>query len=335
MASITVTIDGNAIVVDDGNRVSNYTKGTIFANERVNVLSITDINGKELHSGPTSDWTPNSLAGLNALGIYDPPAIAIDTTGLATDTGQSAQLVELQAIKLAVQNTDANTDLLETKLDQIISDVQTNGSTNNANLLNVITELQGIDDNTDQIETLLTNLLGNTSDNATATLQAEISSKLNSTDELSKYNDLFGRPRNIGVKDFQANTSDSAYAMMGIRLRVGATGKVKLSTIQGFVETSDNISLQIIKDPTSVSNPQPFTDNWAKVQTSFGLGGTALLSSIVTGGEIVYDYPRRFTTEVDDRIDIFLEPGSDYYIVCTPHGGNADLFISIHAREFD
>lgn len=79
----------------------------------------------------------------------------------------------LTQIRDSTAAIDTNTDEIETKLDTIISEVQTNGTTNHNDLLDVITELQSIDANTDNLEAQLTSIITNTSTNATeATLSA-------------------------------------------------------------------------------------------------------------------------------------------------------------------
>lgn len=79
----------------------------------------------------------------------------------------------LTSIKDSAIAIDANTDTIEAKLDSVISELQSNGTTNHADLLLILTELQSIDANTDTLETQLASIISNTSTNATeATLLA-------------------------------------------------------------------------------------------------------------------------------------------------------------------
>ena len=77
---------------------------------------------------------------------------------------------------------DTNTDLVEAKLDTVISELQTNGTTNHTDLLNILTELQSIDANTDGLETQLASIISNTSTNATEATLLAIKAK---TDQLT------------------------------------------------------------------------------------------------------------------------------------------------------
>lgn len=88
----------------------------------------------------------------------------------------------LTQIRDSTQAIDENTDQVEAKLDQVILEVQTNGTTNNTNLLNVISELQKIDANTDNLETQLASIISNTATNATELTLLAIKAK---TDQLT------------------------------------------------------------------------------------------------------------------------------------------------------
>lgn len=69
----------------------------------------------------------------------------------------------LQAVLLALNNVDANTDQAETLLNSVITELQNNGTLNNSNLQNVITSLNSIDANTVNLETILNSIATNTS----------------------------------------------------------------------------------------------------------------------------------------------------------------------------
>ncbi len=367
---ITVTVQGTAIeVTETGGKVSNYALGSVQCVLQSGKIYMRDSGDVDLHQDIESNWTPNTLAGLRALGIFSAAPVNIDPEGLATEDKQDDAITELQTLNASISaginvtvlnpsdlstieaaltsvvndlgDIEANTAQQETQLNTIISEIQANGTLNNTNLLAVIGELQNIDANTDQQETLLNSIVSNTSGVSTAANQTTLIGSASSIDDkltdqafLSKYSDLRGEGQSVDVYDFQANSVNQTYALIGIRLRVGTSGVVKLSNAQGFVETNDNFRLQIIKNPTSVTNPQPFTDNWQYVQTNQGLGGGAGGASIITGGEVKHTFPRKNQQDIDDRIDIFLTAGDEYYLAVTPIGANADLFLAINAREY-
>lgn len=75
----------------------------------------------------------------------------------------------LSSIKDSSNSIEVNTDLVELKLDNVISELQSNGTLNHSDLLSVIIELQKIDSNTDDLESQLIQIIANTSANATET----------------------------------------------------------------------------------------------------------------------------------------------------------------------
>lgn len=77
----------------------------------------------------------------------------------------------LANILTKVTAIDVNTDTIESKLTDVLNEIDANGTVNHNDLLNVITELQGIDANTDTLEASLTSIISNTTGNATSAKQ--------------------------------------------------------------------------------------------------------------------------------------------------------------------
>ncbi len=87
----------------------------------------------------------------------------------------------LSSILTKVTNIDANTDTVETKLQQIISDLSTYSSLNHTDLISAITQLQSVNANTDTLEAELTSILNKiiTAPSTESTLSS-LNSKFNS-----------------------------------------------------------------------------------------------------------------------------------------------------------
>lgn len=153
----------------------------------------------------------------------------------------------LTSIKDSAIAIDANTDLVEAKLDSVISELQTNGTTNNTNLLNVIAELQKIDANTDGLETQLASIIANTSTNATeATLLAIkaktdlltfTADKLKTTGEDGGGNGSSINPNKLLQVDSVGTTTYLGYA------DAGSLTSAAVWAVKKIVETGSDVSI--------------------------------------------------------------------------------------------
>lgn len=187
----------------------------------------------------------------------------------------------LTQIKDSTAAIDANTDQVEAKLDTIILEVQNNGTTNHADLLQVISELQSIDANTDGLEAQLTSIITNTSDNATETTLLGIKGK---TDQLTfTGTDLNVNasidPTGLATSDNQTNGNQKTQivdaggevaTVTGGKLDVNATftGTVTPSPVQ-FVK--DTIDTEVEIDTTTPANNEPLP---VALYNAKGLQGT-------------------------------------------------------------
>jgi len=73
---------------------------------------------------------------------------------------------------------ETDTTSIESLIESLQNDINSNSSVNHSDILNVITELQGIDENTNDIEDKLSSIISNTSTNSTASNQQLILSEL-------------------------------------------------------------------------------------------------------------------------------------------------------------
>lgn len=239
--------------MQDGYEMTLYPLGRIYLREMAGKIELLEAGStRVLHSAHASEWTPNTVEDIRALGIYDQPPVTVDTTGLATEAGQ-----------LVTQ--------------QLLTPVS----------------------------------------------------------EKARYADENGLSQSILIEDFQANTTGQVYGVLGIRLRAGAPGRVKLQFVNAWPESADNFSLLMVENPDSVSNPPSFSDAWTKVQLAQGAGGTPAGATLVTGGEVRKAYSTERDQQIAQRVDLFLEPGSEYWLCAKPHQANLDLFLALNAGEFE
>lgn len=110
--------------------------------------------------GATADGQNTGNASLASIDSKTPALISgsvpVYVTNQLDITTISSYLLD---IKNSCADIDANTDAVESKLDDVVTAINANGTVNHNDLLVVIAELQAVDANTAQQETLLTNIL--------------------------------------------------------------------------------------------------------------------------------------------------------------------------------
>lgn len=177
-----VTIDLNRIL-----GVINSTTGNIIYTPIDSTLNGT-VSGNVL----TLDYNTSSMSNTDKLIIYYDNSVN-PLTAMELRAVPLHVIVDNQIDLTSIQNTlnnaltklasiEVNTDTVESKLTDILNEIDANGTVNNTNLLNVITELQGIDANTDGLEASLLSIITNTSNKATESKQDVGNASLSSID---------------------------------------------------------------------------------------------------------------------------------------------------------
>ena len=174
--TITFT-DYGSIQLDKILGVINTTTGNIIYTPIDSTL-----NGTVATNVLTLDYDTSSMNNTDKLLIYYYDATAPIHVIVDNPTDLSTVQTTLANILTKVNAIDVNTDTIETKLTDILTEIDTNGTVNNTNLLNVITELQVIDANTDGLEASLLSIITNTSNKATEAKQDVGNTLLSSID---------------------------------------------------------------------------------------------------------------------------------------------------------
>lgn len=163
--------------------------GTVNSSNLVNIFNqVVAINGNTDGLEGFTDEIESKLASILAKLIVSPaseftlsalnskiPILTLSGDSLKVFVSNQIDLTTVQttlsSILTKVTAIDVNTDTIETKLQTIITDTETNGTVNHADILAVVARLINIDANTDTLEAELYSIITNTTGLSTSALQ--------------------------------------------------------------------------------------------------------------------------------------------------------------------
>lgn len=195
----------------------------------------------------TLTYDTSAMANTDELVIYYYDSNASLKVQVVNQIDLTTVQTTLANILTKVTAIDVNTDTIESKLTDVLNEIDANGTVNHNDLLNVITELQGIDANTDTLEASLTSIISNTTGNATSAKQDIGNNLLTGIDGYFKAEDS---PSSSGDKGLpllamrqQADTTstdtDGDYTL----LKIDEEGRLKVATKPAsFTLVSSNIT---------------------------------------------------------------------------------------------
>ncbi len=181
----------------------------------------------------TLTYDTSSMANTDELLIYYYDVNASMKVQVVNQIDLSTVQTTLANILTKVTAIDVNTDTIESKLTDVITEIDANGTVNNNDLLNVITELQGIDANTDTLEASLTSIISNTTGNATEVKQDALNALITSIDSYYKAEDSPSVSGDKGLpllavrqlSDTTSTDTDGDYTL----LKIDEEGRLKVS----------------------------------------------------------------------------------------------------------
>ena len=124
------------------------------------ILETNNLLGGASGDGATADKQDVGNAILASIDTKTPALVSGSVPVYVTNQLDISTITSyLLDIKNSCADIDANTDAVESKLDDVVSAINANGAVNHADLLAVVAELQAVDANTDAQESILTNIL--------------------------------------------------------------------------------------------------------------------------------------------------------------------------------